>query len=70
MTDEQILQLVKEHFIEEEVKKMTKEELQELLNGKDFYELLRKAPDPEAKAYIDKIWMNAIYGKRLEQLDD
>ena len=36
--------------------------LQELLNGEDFYEFLRKTPDPEAQAYIDKIWMNAIYG--------
>jgi hypothetical protein len=44
----------------------TAEELQELLNGEDFYELLRKTPDPEAQAYIDKIWMNAIYGKLNE----
>lgn len=42
-------------------KPSTAEELQELLNGEDFYELLRKTPDPEAQAYIDKIWMNAIY---------
>jgi hypothetical protein len=42
-------------------KPITAEELQELLNGEDFYELLRKTTDPEAQAYIDKIWMNAIY---------
>jgi len=47
-------------------KLLTAQELEELLNGEDFYELLRKTPDPEAQAYIDKIWMNAIYGKRKD----
>ena len=39
----------------------TAEELQELLNGEDFYELLRKTPDPEAQKYIDKVWYDVIY---------
>lgn len=51
---------------------MTKEpsdtEILEFLNGEDFYELLRKTPDPEAKVYIDKVWMDAIYGKFGEDL--
>ena len=46
----------------------TAEELKELLNGEDFYELLRTTPDPEAQAYIDKIWYDAIY-KNLKNND-
>ena len=46
----------------------TAEELQELLNGEDFYELLRKTPDPEAQKYIDKVWYDVIY-KNFEEND-
>ena len=57
-----------EHNLPEKNDADTVEELKKLLNGEDFYELLRNTPDPEAQKYIDKVWYDVIY-KNLKNND-